>query len=207
MKIIFREFLKYKFLNSLFMGLSIGSIFIIYTPLSPSVYSAGGIILALSMLGIAKLYYKILHVEYFYRISLFVELILLFAIAYFLLFGQNYTTALIYYISYQATFTFGSYLVRAETLFLKKPTLLTLVDVVKQKGYLAGMLLSYLFYKLLETLLHVSDKNLQVYDMNIALFIVELAIIMYLLRSFQHKRQVWPTQSGLTHMHKNIKIL
>lgn len=190
MKIIFREFLKYKFLNSLFMGLSIGSIFIIYTPLSPSVYSAGGIILALSMLGIAKLYYKILHVEYFYRISLFVELILLFAIAYFLLFGQNYTTALIYYISYQATFTFGSYLVRAETLFLKKPTLLTLVDVVKQKGYLAGMLLSYLFYKLLETLLHVSDKNLQVYDMNIALFIVELAIIMYLLRSFQHKRQV-----------------
>lgn len=172
------------------MGLSIGSIFIIYTPLQPSVYSVGGIILAISMLGIAKLYYKILHVDYFYRISLLVEFILLFAIAYFLLFSYDYTTALIYYISYQATFTFGSYLVRAETLFLKKANLLTLVDVVKQKGYLTGMLLSYLFYKLLETLLHVSDKNLQVYDMNIALFIVELAIIMYLLRSFQHKRQV-----------------
>ncbi len=170
------------------MGLSIGSIFIIYTPLSPSVYSAGGIILALSMLFIAKLYYKILHVDYFFKISLFVELILLFAIAYFLFFSYDYTTALIYYVSYQATFTFGSYLVRAETLFLKKATLLTLVDVIKQKGYLAGMLLSYLFYKLLEKVLHVSDKNLQVYDMNIALFIVELAIIVYLLRSFQKKR-------------------
>ncbi|MDD2356869.1 MAG: hypothetical protein PHX13_03040 [Thiovulaceae bacterium] len=188
MKIIFREFLKYKFLNSLFMGLSIGGIFIIYTPLSPSVYSAGGIILAFSMLTIAKLYYKILHIEYFYRISLFVELILLFAMGYFLLFGQNYTTALVYYISYQATFTFGSYLVRAETLFLKKANLLTLVDVIKQKGYLAGMLLSYLFYKLLEKALHTSDKNLQVYDMNLLLFFVELAIIIYLLRSFQRKR-------------------
>ena len=114
---------------------------------------------------------------------------MLFAIAYFLLFSQNYTTALIYYISYQATFTFGSYLVRAETLFLKKSTLLTLVDVIKQKGYLVGMALSYLFYKLLEILLHVSDKNLQVYDMNLALFFVELAIIFFLMRSFQNKRE------------------
>ena len=172
------------------MGLSIGSIFIIYTPLEPSVYSAGGILLAISMLFIAKLYYKILHVSYFYRISLFVELIMLFCISWFLLFSQSYTTALIYYISYQATFTFGSYLVRAETLFLKKSALLTLVDVVKQKGYLAGMALSYLFYKLLEKALHpqgtshVSDKNLQVYEMNLLLFFVELAIIIFLIRSF-----------------------
>jgi hypothetical protein len=188
MKIITREFLRYKFLNSLFMGLSIGSIFIIYTPLEPSVYSAGGIILALCMLGVAKLYAKILHVGYFFKISLFVELALLFAIAFFLLFEENYTSALIYYISYQATFIFGSYLVRAETLFLKKSSLLTFVDVAKQKGYLVGMALSYLFYKLLENLLHVSDKNLQVYDMNLALFINELAIIFFLIRSFQKEK-------------------
>jgi hypothetical protein len=188
MKIITREFLRYKFLNSLFMGLSIGSIFIIYTPLEPSVYSAGGIILALCMLGVAKLYAKILHVGYFFKISLFVEVALLFAIAFFLLFEQNYTSALIYYISYQATFIFGSYLVRAETLFLKKSSLLTFVDVAKQKGYLVGMALSYLFYKLLENLLHVSDKNLQVYDMNLALFINELAIIFFLIRSFQKEK-------------------
>jgi len=188
MRIIAREFLRYKFLNSLFMGLSIGSIFTIYTPLEPSVSSAGGILLALSMLLVAKLYYKILHVSYFYRISLFVELLLLFAIAWFLLFAQNYTSALIYYISYQATFIFGSYLVRAETLFLQKSSLLSFVDVAKQKGYLAGMALSYIFYKLLENALHVSDKNLQVYNMNIALFIIELAIIFFLIRSFKKEK-------------------
>lgn len=188
MKIITREFLRYKFLNSLFMGLSIGSIFIVYTPLEPSVYSAGGILLALSMLFVAKLYVKILHVSYFYQISLFVELVLLTGITYFLLFSFNYTSAFIYYISYQATFIFGSYLVRAETLFLKKSALLTLVDVVKQKGYLAGMALSYLFYKLLENLLHVENKNLQVYDMNLALFINELAIIFFLIRSFTKEK-------------------
>jgi hypothetical protein len=137
---------------------------------------------------VAKLYAKILHVGYFFKISLFVELALLFAIAFFLLFEENYTSALIYYISYQATFIFGSYLVRAETLFLKKSSLLTFVDVAKQKGYLVGMALSYLFYKLLENLLHVSDKNLQVYDMNLALFINELAIIFFLIRSFQKEK-------------------
>ena len=170
------------------MGLSIGSIFIIYTPLEPSVYSAGGIILALFTLFVAKLYAKILHVSYFFKISLFVELALLFGISYFLLFEENYTSAFIYYISYQATFIFGSYLVRAETLFLKKHTILTFVDVAKQKGYLAGMALSYLFYKLLEKAYHVENKNIQVYEMNLALFFVELAIIFFLMRSFKKEK-------------------
>ena len=174
------------------MGLSIGSIFIVYTPLEPSIYSAGGIVLALSMLFIAKLYTRLLHVNHFYHISLLVELIMLFAIGWFLLFSQNYTTALVYYISYQATFTFGSYLVRAETIFLKKSSLLTFVDVVKQKGYLFGMLLSYLFYKLLENLYHVNDKNLQIYGMNIVLFMVELAIIFFLIRSFVKEQDDLP---------------
>ena len=186
-KLHVRNFILYKFLNSLFLGLSVGTIFSIYTPLAPSLYSLGGILLALAMLLIAKLYYKILHVDYFYRISLLVEVVLLFAIAYFLLRGYNYTTALIYYIGYQVTFTFGSYLVRAETLFLKKTKNLTWVDVAKQKGYLAGMLLSYLFYIFLEKFLHVRDKQSQVYDINILLFLLELLIILALLRSFKLK--------------------
>lgn len=107
-----REFIKYKLLNSLFLGFSVGTIFAIYTPLSPSIYSMGGILLAIGMLVIAKFYYKILNMEYFYKISLLVELVLLFAITYFLIFSYNYTTALIYYIGYQLTFTFGSYLIR-----------------------------------------------------------------------------------------------
>ncbi len=180
-----REFIKYKLLNSLFLGFSVGTIFAIYTPLSPSIYSMGGILLAIGMLVIAKFYYKILNMKYFYKISLLVELVLLFAITYFLIFSYNYTTALIYYIGYQLTFTFGSYLIRAETLFLKKTKNITFVDVAKQKGYLIGMLLSYLFYKFLEEVLHVSDKEVQVYDIHFLLLVIQIAIIFYLLKSFQ----------------------
>lgn len=187
MKIIAREFLKYKFLNSLFLGLSIGTIFVIYEPLSPSIYSAGGIVLALSMLIIAKFYNKILNVKSFYRISLLVEFTLLFVIAVFLLSSFSYTTALIFYIGYQITFAFGSYLVRAETLFLNKRELLSLLDVIKQKGYLAGMLLSYLIYKLQESAFAITNKHTQVYNMNVVLLFVELAIIFYLIKSFKNK--------------------
>lgn len=187
-KLIIREFIKYKLLNSLFLGLSVGTIFVIYTPLEPSIYSLGGILLAVGMLIIAKFYYKILNINYFYRISLLVEVVLLLAISYFLIFSYDYTTALLYYIGYQITFTFGSYLVRAETLFLKKTKPITLVDVAKQKGYLIGMFLSYLFYKFLEEFLHVSDKQQQVYDINILMLIVQMIIIFYLLRSFKRVR-------------------
>ncbi len=53
LKINYRAFISYKFFNSLFTGISVGSIFIIYTPLSPSVYSLGGIVLAALMLVVA----------------------------------------------------------------------------------------------------------------------------------------------------------
>ena len=188
MQIIYREFLKYKFLNSLFLGLSIGAVFTIYMPLDPSVFSIGGIALAIGMLFIAKLYAKILHIEYFYKISLFVELVLLCVICMFLVFSYSYTTALLIYVGYQLTFSFGAYLMRAETLFLKRNAVLSMADVVKQKGYLAGMALSYLFYIALEKLLHVNDKNAQVYTMHFLLLGVEIAIIFYLMRSFTGKR-------------------
>jgi len=61
-----REFLKYKFLNSFFLGISLGTIFVLYEPLKPSIYSLGGIALALGMLGVAKLYEKIMTLAYFY---------------------------------------------------------------------------------------------------------------------------------------------
>ena len=32
-------FIRYKFLNSLFLGLSVGAVFVLYTPLSPAVFS------------------------------------------------------------------------------------------------------------------------------------------------------------------------
>lgn len=187
-KIETREFLKYKLLNSAFLGLSVGSIFTLYEPLMPSVYSIGGIVLALAMLFLAKLYSKILNINSFYKISLLVEFIMLFLILYFLLFSYSYATALLFYIGYQATFVFGSYLIRAETLFLRRARVLEFVDVAKQKGYLAGLLLSYLFYQFLEQHYAIDAKQTQVYYLHFLLLLSQLLIIFYLLKSFKDSK-------------------
>ena len=188
LKIDTREFIKYKFINSLFLGISVGSIFILYTPLEPSVYSIGGIILALGMLFIAKIYTKILNINYFYKISLFIELVILFIIVCFLILKYNYMTALLIYSGYQLTFIFGSYLIRAETLFLKNNKRLSFVDVAKQKGYLLGMIISYLFYKGIEILFDITNKQTQVYDLHFILLFTQIVIIYYLIKSFKKEK-------------------
>ena len=188
-KIALRSFLHYKFLNSLFLGVSVGSIFTLYAPLEPSVYSLGGIVLALGMLFVAKLYHKILTLGYFFAILTLVEVVILLAVLYFLLFSYSYTSAFLFYASYQFTFIFGSYLMRAETLFLKKRELLSLVDVAKQKGYLAGMLLSYLFYQLLEFTFATTNKEEQVYAMHFLLLFVQMLILYFLVKSFKRNKE------------------
>lgn len=178
-------FVLYKLFNALFLGVSVGSIFTIYTPLEPSVYSIGGIVLALGMLFVAKQYHKILNAYYFYRISLLVELVVLSLVMGFLLFSYSYQTALWIYIGYQLTFIFGSYLVRAETLVLKQDEVLTKVDMAKQYGYLVGMALSYGFYKLLEYSWEITDHQQQVYLLHFILLVVELVVIGFLVKAFK----------------------
>ena len=176
-------FIRYKFFNSLFLGLSVGAIFTLYTPLEPSIYSLGGIFLAFAMLLVARLYQQILNARWFFYISLFVESILLLAIIYFLYQQYNYQTALIMYISYQISFIFGAYLVRAETLLLKTHTLLTTLDTAKQLGYLTGMGISYLFYILLDTQ-GITQNQEQVYYLHYLLLGVEVMIIGLIFKSF-----------------------
>lgn len=180
-----RNFFRYKFFNSLFLGTSIGSVFTIYAPLDPSVYSVGGIILAASMLIVATLYSRILNINYFYKISLFVELVILSVIVAFLLLSFNYQIALFVYIGYQITFMFGSYLIRGETLLLKKDKLLTLVDVAKQLGYLIGLGLSFLFYKFIEYQFQIIDNQTQVFYIHYLLLIIEIIVIIFLVKSFE----------------------
>lgn len=185
LKLNSRAFVIYKLLNSLFLGVSIGSVFTIYEPLDPSVFSAGGIVLALAMLVIARYYHKILNAYYFFRISVLVELVVLLMIIAFLILSFNSTMALGIYIGYQITFIFGSYLVRAETLVLKEDKLLTKVDMSKQVGYLAGMLISYLFYKILENAFAISETFEQVYYIHICLLLIEVFVLYFLIRSFK----------------------
>jgi len=182
-RIALRPFIHYKFLNALFTGVSVGSIFIIYAPLQPYVYSLGGILLALAMLLVARYYVRILNRAWFYRISLGVEAVMLVLVLYFLLFSYSYASALFVYAGYQLTFAFGAYLVRAETILIAKARALTYLDVYKQAGYLAGMVISFLFYKLLE-FRTVDDAQTQVYLMHYLLLLTELGVIYYLYRAF-----------------------
>ena len=184
LKLIPSWFIRYKFFNSLFLGLSVGAIFTLYAPLEPSIYSLGGVLLAVAMLIVARFYHTILNAKWFFRISLSVEVVLLLAMLYFLYTSYNYQTALILYIGYQITFVFGSYLIRAETLLLKTDTLLTKLDTVKQLGYLFGMGFSYLFYKIL-TYYGIDDNQIQVYDLHFLLIAIEVIVIMLIFKSFK----------------------
>ena len=157
-----RNYIIYKFFNSLFLGTSIGSVFIIYSPLEPAIYSIGGIVLALGLMGVALFYEKILNIGYFYIISLFVEVVILAVLISFLIFSYSYEIALCVYIGYQVTFIFGSYLGRVETLLLKKKRILKAVDISKQAGYMIGLLLSYVVFLFIGIKASdLNDKKLQ----------------------------------------------
>jgi len=184
MKINPRIYIWYKFFNSSFTGLSIGSIFTIYAPLEPSIYSIGGILLAIGMMIVAKFYERIMTINKFFVISLFVEIVILFLVIFFLLHPYTYMTALLIYAGYQLTFVFGSYLVRAETLILKKKHLLSLVDIFKQAGYLSGLVISFVLYKSLEYGLNIITNQEKVYYLHFFLLITEITIIYLLYKSF-----------------------
>lgn len=186
MKLYFRPYLRYKFLNSLFTGVTAGSVFTIYGSLSPATFSAGGIALAVGLMGMAYVYHHLMRLERFFILSLAAEIIMLAMIGYFLFFPAYQLTALIVYGAYQLSFVFGGYLVRAETHFARKARIMGWIDIAKQQGYLAGLLFSYGFYKLLEYYGSV-DAKVQVYDLHIMLFPLELAIIMLLLGAFRVK--------------------
>ena len=80
---------------------------------------------------------------------------------------------------------FGSYLVRGETLLLKKDRILTLVDVSKQFGYLIGLGTSYLFYKIIEYQFQIIDNQTQVFYIHYLLLIIEILVVIFLIRSFE----------------------
>ena len=181
------RYILYKFFNSLFLGLNVGTIFTIYSPLDPSIYSLGGIVLALGMLAIARIYEKIMNIGYFFFISLFVEAVVLVMVTIYLLHPYGYMTALLIYSGYQLTFVFGAYLVRAETLALSDDTLLKSVDTYKQLGYLMGMSISWLLYKGMEYY-GIEKPAEKVYLLHYALFTTELVIIVLLKAGFRKEK-------------------
>ena len=178
-------FIGYKFFNSLFLGLSVGTVFVLYTPLSPAVFSAGGIGLAIGTLLVAMQYQRILNVGWFYRISMLVEWSVLAGVVGVLSFDLNPSLAMFIYLGYQFTFLFGSYLVRCETLLIPEQHRLTQLDVAKQLGYLGGMAMSWAIYQGLTNWYDITDKKLQVVMLHYPLLGIELVILVLLWLAFR----------------------
>ena len=186
MKLNEKTFLAYKLFNSSFTGLSIGILFTIYQPLEdPSIYSLGGMVLAVGMLIIANFYEKLLNIKNFFRISLSVEIIMILTLFTFLFLEYSFTSALLIYCGYQLTFIFGGYLIRAETLVAQNKELLGRIDINKQIGYLIGLGSSYVFYKALELGFNISDSKVQIIILHYFLISLESLVIILLVKSFR----------------------
>ena len=191
------RFIQYKFLNSLFLGLSVGAVFVLYTPLSPAVFSAGGIGLAIGTLVVATQYRRILAARWFFHLSLLVELVTLSGVLAVLAFPVELPLALFVYIGYQLTFSLGNYLVRCETLLMVSVDQLRKLDVAKQAGYLLGMGAAWAIYSWLAASAHMEDRTAQVVALHWVLVVVEILVIAALWRSF-HRQRLLEENSLLT---------
>ena len=186
LKINNNAFIVYKFFNSLFFGIAIGSYVTQYKPLNIIDFPIMGIIFSLLAIPIAMLYKKIMTINYFYKFSLLVEIIMMIWIIAFLINPYSYQIALLIYIARQVTFLFGDFLGRAETIFIKETEILSSIDVAKQIGAISGMIISVVFYKILEQRYFIAENAPQVFYIHFLLAIIEIIIIILLVRSFRN---------------------
>ena len=175
------------------MGLSIGSVFTLYAPLSPATFSAGGIGLALATLIIATQYHRLFNRDWFFRLSFLVECVILLGVIAVLLLPIDQQLAMFVYLGYQLSCAFGGYLVRYETLLIARDQDLKTLDVAKQTAYLVGMGLAWLIYQGLESYWSVVSTNQQVVALYKVLVVVELAVLYTLARSFPQQRHLGPS--------------
>ena len=180
-----RNYLKYKFFNSLFLGAGIGSYISQYQPIKISEIAILGIIFAFLSLLIARVYHKIIYKRYFFQISLFVELVMVFWMLFFLIFPFSYKIALLIYVARSLTFLFGDYLQRSETYLLKKKKIFSFIDVNRQIGIIVGMVFAVIYYYILEEYFQITENQKLVYYIHFILFGVECMIIYFLLKSFR----------------------
>jgi hypothetical protein len=181
-----KTYITYKFVNTMFMGIAIGSYVIQYQPIEIDDYPIMGIIFAILTIIIASLYTRIMKIDYFFKFLLIVELIMLTWIIFFLIYPYSYQVALLIYIARSITFLFGDFLGRAETIFLNKTEILSSIDIFKQLGNISGMIISVIFYKWIEQTYLISDNESKVYYIHFILVSLQVIIIFLVLKSF-HK--------------------
>lgn len=149
-----------------------------------------GIIFSVLAIPIAMLYTRIMNINYFYKLSLLVEIIMLIWIIAFLIDPYSYQIALLIYIARQTTFLFGDFLGRAETIFIQKTEILSSIDISKQLGAISGMIISVLFYKILENNFNIVSNDPQVFYIHFLLFIIQIIIIYSIIKAFKEKESI-----------------
>ncbi len=170
----------------MFVGLAIGSVFTIYKPLSPSVFSVGGIVLSFGLLVVAYNYDRLIKITRYKKILFFVEIVMLLMVVLYLVLPFDILTALLVYVGYQLTFVFGSYITRAETLFVAQVRYLSQIDRYKQYGYLVGLVVSWVFYKILANIFHIDTNEEQIYLLHFVLIVLQVVILVFLAKSFEN---------------------
>jgi len=184
-EINYRNYIKYKFFNSLFLGAGIGSYISQYQPIKISEIAILGIVFAFFSILIARMYHKIIYKKYFFQISLFVELVMVLWMLFFLIFSFSYKIALLIYIARSITFLFGDYLQRSETHLLKKKKIFSFIDINRQLGTIIGMIFAVIYYYILEQYFQITENQKLVYYIHFILLSVEFIIIYFLLKSFR----------------------
>ena len=116
-----------------------------------------------------------------------VEIMMLITLLIFIFWELSLVSALLIYIGYQFTFTFGGYLVRAETLVANDKELLGKIDFNKQLGYLFGLGASFVFYYTLKNVFEIVDPELQIMILHYLLIILQVLIVLFLKASFSRK--------------------
>lgn len=181
-----RFYLTYKLLNSFFLGVSLGTIFTIYAPLSPKTYSLGGIALAFGAFILALFYTKILNLKSYKMILLSLEILPFLYLLVYLLFPDTFLGSLVIYTLYQVGFIFGDYLGRTETLVFSRKVILSWLDKCKQIGYLLGLGIAFVFYVILE-FFGILQKESQVYWIHFLLLLLQFIIFLTLYYSFKSR--------------------
>ena len=116
-----------------------------------------------------------------------VEIMMLITLLIFIFWDLSLVSALLIYIGYQFTFTFGGYLVRAETLVASEKELLGKIDFNKQLGYLVGLGASFVFYYTLNDGFQIVDTMSQIMILHYLLIILQVLIVLFLKASFSRK--------------------
>ena len=83
-----------------------------------------------------------------------------------------------------------SFLIFFESnLVAKEKDFLSRIDVAKQIGYLIGLSISYLFYKVLEHFYSITDGVQQIEILHYVLIFLQISIICFLFFSFQFSQK------------------